>query len=73
MIAPDSNLWDLPFQALVNTAGRFMVEDASITYAPSLTVLREMNKRRASQTATSAPATLLALGNPVLGTGKERE
>ena len=70
VIAPDRNLWDLPFQALVNTAGRFMVEDASITYAPSLTVLREMNKRRLNQTATRAPATLLALGNPVLGTGK---
>ena len=70
VIAPDSNLWDLPFQALVNTVGRFMVEDASITYAPSLTVLREMTKRRLNQTATRAPATLLALGNPVLGSGK---
>ncbi len=46
IIAPDSNLWDLPFQALVNTAGRFTIEDAAITYAPSLTVLREMTKRR---------------------------
>ena len=71
VIAPDSTLWDLPFQALVNTAGRFMVEDASITYAPSLTVLREMTKRRLNQTATRAPATLLALGNPVLGSAKQ--
>ena len=67
MIAPDSNLWDLPFQSLVNTAGRFMIEDASINYAPSLTVLREMTKRRMNLDATRAPATLLALGNPVLG------
>ena len=66
VIAPDSNLWDLPFQALVN-AGRFMIEDASISYAPSLTVLREMNKRRTDQLATRAPASLLALGNPVPG------
>ncbi len=44
-----------------------MIEDASITYAPSLTVLREMTKRRVNQTATRTPATLLALGNPVLG------
>ena len=65
VIAPDNSLWDLPFQALVNGAGRFLLEDASITYAPSLTVLREMTKRRLSQTATR---TLLALGNPVLGT-----
>lgn len=70
VIAPDSNLWDLPFQSLVNTAGRFMIEDASINYAPSLTVLREMSKRRRNldaTRATRAPATLLALGNPVLG------
>ncbi|HEX2271111.1 MAG TPA: CHAT domain-containing tetratricopeptide repeat protein, partial [Pyrinomonadaceae bacterium] len=66
VIAPDSNLWDLPFQALVNGAGRFLIEDASISYAPSLTVLREMTKRRMDQTATRAPATLLALGNPVM-------
>lgn len=67
VIAPDSSLWDLPFQALVNGAGRYMLEDAAITYAPSLTVLREMTKRRLNQTATRAPTTLLALGNPVLG------
>lgn len=67
VIAADSNLWDLPFQALVNSAGRFVVEDASITYAPSLTVLREMTKRRMNQRATRAPATLLALGNPTSG------
>lgn len=66
VIAPDSNLWDLPFQALVNGAGRFMIEDASISYAPSLTVLREMTRRRLDQTATREPPTLLALGNPVM-------
>ena len=62
VIAPDNSLWDMPFQALVNGAGRFVIEDAAITYAPSLTVLREMTKRRRSQ---AAPTTLLALGNPV--------
>ncbi len=61
VIAPDSSLWDMPFQTLVNGAGRFMIEDAAITYAPSLTVLREMTRR---QTVTRAPRTLLALGNP---------
>jgi CHAT domain-containing protein len=66
VIAPDSNLWDLPFQSLMNTSGRFVIEDASINYAPSLTVLREMTKRRMNLDATHAPATLLALGNPVL-------
>lgn len=66
VIAPDSNLWDLPFQALINEANRFMIEDASISYAPSLTVLREMTRQRMDQRATRAPSTLLALGNPVM-------
>ena len=70
VIAPDSNLWDLPFQALVNNAGRFVMEDAAVSYAPSLTVLREMTKRRLRQPATPAPATLLALGNPVASGAK---
>ena len=62
VIAPDGSLWDMPFQALVNGADRFMIEDTSISYAPSLTVLREMTRRRLK---LNAPATLLALGNPV--------
>jgi len=65
VIAPDNNLWDLPFQTLVSSAGRFMIEDASISYAPSLTVLREMNKRRMDQASTRSQASLLAFGNPV--------
>lgn len=73
VIAPDSNLWDLPFQALVNSTGRFLIEDAAITYAPSLTVLREMTKRRLNQTATRAPATLLAFGNPVAEQAKQAQ
>ena len=70
VIAPDSNLWDLPFQALVNTSGRFLIQDASINYAPSLTVLREMTKRRVDQRETQARPTLLAFGNPVFGAQK---
>ncbi|HEU4714854.1 MAG TPA: CHAT domain-containing tetratricopeptide repeat protein [Pyrinomonadaceae bacterium] len=66
VIAPDSNLWDLPFQALVNNSGRFVIEDAAVTYAPSLTVLREMTKRR---TRAAAPSTLLAFGNPTSSSG----
>ncbi len=68
VIVPDGGLWDMPFQALVNGANRFMVEDAAITYAPSLTVLREMTKRRRIEAAHASPPTLLALGNPLVGT-----
>jgi CHAT domain-containing protein len=67
VIAPDDMLWDLPFQALQAGGGRFLIENAAISYAPSLTALREMRKRRKTQDANSAPITLLALGNPKLG------
>ena len=64
---PDNTLWDLPFQTLVNSANRFVIEDAAISYAPSLTVLREMTKRRKVEAAHASPPTLLALGNPLVG------
>ena len=67
IIAPDSTLWDLPFQTLLNSSNRFLIEDAAISYAPSLSVLREMSKQRQVEAAHASPATLLALGNPVLG------
>ena len=67
VIAPDDKLWDLPFQALLNGAGRFLIEDAAISYAPSLTVLREMTRRPKNQGRDAASPTLLALGNPLLG------
>jgi CHAT domain-containing protein len=67
VIVPDDKLWDLPFQALLTSANRFLIEDSAVAYAPSLTVLREMVKRRKNQNPDAASATLLALGNPLLG------
>ncbi len=64
VIVPDDKLWELPFQALPTGANRYLIEDAAISYAPSLTVLREMAKR---QKPRAAAPTLLALGNPALG------
>src|SRR5581483_8118284 len=66
VIVPDDQLWDLPFQALLARPDRFLIEDAIVSYAPSLTVLREMTGRR-KQRADPASATLLALGNPAIG------
>jgi CHAT domain-containing protein/uncharacterized protein HemY len=66
VIVPDDKLWELPFQALRTDANRFLIEDTTIAYAPSLTVLREMTKRR--RTNVPVGATLLALGNPTIGT-----
>jgi CHAT domain-containing protein len=60
-------LWDLPFQALLNSKNRFVVEEASVSFTPSLTVLREMRKGRKSPDVDLSSAKLLALGNPLLG------
>ncbi|HEV8484049.1 MAG TPA: CHAT domain-containing tetratricopeptide repeat protein [Blastocatellia bacterium] len=81
VLAPDEILWELPFQALQSVPGRYLIEDFSTYYAPSLTVLCEIVKKRASK-ASLAPSvdslpprsgsflrpTLLAFGNPALST-----
>jgi CHAT domain-containing protein/tetratricopeptide (TPR) repeat protein len=68
IIVPDEKLWELPFQALQTGGGGYLIERSAVTYAPSLTVLREMTLRRESRgRAPRRPATLLAFGNPLLG------
>jgi CHAT domain-containing protein len=66
IIVPDDVLWELPFQALQASPTRFLLQDYAISYAPSLTVLREMNKKRRFKT-NPATTTLLAFGNPDIG------
>ncbi len=65
-IVPDGVLWDLPFQALQNGQGKYLVEQAAVSYAPSLTALREMSKK-AQKSDKSGNLELLAFGNPVVG------
>jgi CHAT domain-containing protein/tetratricopeptide (TPR) repeat protein len=64
IIVPDGCLWDLPFQALQSTANRYLIENSTVAYAPSLTALREMVKKKPAQ---SVSPTLLAFGNPTVG------
>jgi CHAT domain-containing protein len=66
IISPDNVLWDLPFQVLVSPENRYLIEDAAISYAPSLSVLREMQLARRNKRAPTRTS-LLALGNPDLG------
>src|SRR5262245_15192171 len=42
VIVPDDRLWELPFQALLDERDRYLIERSAVSYAPSLTVLREM-------------------------------
>ena len=68
IVVPDGSLWELPFQALQPSAARYLIEDCAIAYAPSLTALREMIKLRDGKREPTGPSTLLAFGNPALGT-----
>jgi CHAT domain-containing protein/Flp pilus assembly protein TadD len=65
-IVPDGALWHLPFYALLNNRDRYLIEDHAISFVPSLSVMhivvnqkKELNK--------DIPKTLLAFGNPALG------
>ena len=62
-IVPDGILWDLPFQALEPRDGHYLIEDYAISYAPSLSVLREMPDRKRAEGVSQ---TLIAFGNPTM-------
>lgn len=64
-VIPDGVLWETPFQALQPRQGRYLIEDYAIYYAPSLTVLAEINRK--GREAKSVPPSLLAFGNPIIG------
>ena len=75
IIVPDGPLWNLPFQALSSDQDRYLLEDFAVSYAPSLSVLREMKRKGAEillaqQRSARSPGKmgfdLLALGNPVV-------
>jgi CHAT domain-containing protein len=68
-IVPDRALWELPFQALQPRTGVHLIEDHTLFYAPSLSVLREIGKQRSSARRNDSHKTLLAFGNPQLTGG----
>jgi CHAT domain-containing protein/predicted negative regulator of RcsB-dependent stress response len=67
-IIPQDGLWELPFQALQSAENRYVLDDASVSYSPSLTILREL-RNNPRQTDSSAQKTL-AFGNPTGGASK---
>jgi CHAT domain-containing protein len=70
-VVPDGFLWNLPFQALMSASNRYLIEDHSLFYAPSLSVLREMTKDKPSLRKKNA--SVIAFGNPVIGKDEERK
>lgn len=65
IIVPDGALWELPFQVLRSASNRYLLEESSLSYSPSLSVLYEIAKRREPEEERASKATLLAFGNPV--------
>jgi CHAT domain-containing protein/tetratricopeptide (TPR) repeat protein len=57
IVVPDGVLWNLPFQALLSPQG-YLVESAAVSYAPSITTLREIGRLPHA----SAERTVLAMG-----------
>jgi len=65
MIVPDGALHYLPFETLRSAPGRFFGEDFTIAYAPSASVLGQLQVRRPGPPRKE----LLAYGDPDFGTG----
>ena len=63
-IVPDGLIWTLPFQALITERDRYLIEEYALGYAPSLSVLQEMNKSPRNSKSVSS---IIAFGNPVIG------
>ena len=66
VIIPDGPLWDLPFQTLTNKSGKYLVENIGVSYALSLTTLREM-ARPSGSSGSHSDRELIAFGNPIVG------
>lgn len=64
-LVPSEALWELPFQALISKSSKYVLEDHALSYAPSLSVLREMKKKAVAKAFPNSPR-LLAIGNPSL-------
>lgn len=75
-IIPDGVLWELPFQALQNGKGEYLLEEHALYYSPSLSVLNEILKRGPSARDAGDAArgatgpkrqALFAVANPRVG------
>jgi len=65
-IIPDGPLWHIPFQALIDRKGQFVVEQKTIFYTPSLSLLAWYARNPLD---ASSKAGVLVLANPELTEG----
>jgi CHAT domain-containing protein len=69
VVVPHGVLARLSFATLVDRQGRYLVERASVRYAPSLTVLQQL---RASSPRQPRPMRAVVVGDPQVPQGLER-
>jgi CHAT domain-containing protein/Tfp pilus assembly protein PilF len=62
-VVPDQALWELPFQALQPRPGVHMIEDFTLFYAPSLSVMREVMKNRVSSRPSGSQLGVVKVSN----------
>jgi tetratricopeptide (TPR) repeat protein len=65
LIVPDGVLWDVPFEALQSSDDRYVIDQVSVSYAISFSVLREMLRKR--RLPSKRVPVLAAFGSPSLG------
>lgn len=65
-IIPDGELWRVPFQALVDRSGHYLIERSALFYAPSRSLLAWTAKHPARPAATAG---LLVMANPRITEG----
>lgn len=69
IVIPDGELWSVPFQALQHSDGRYLIEDLSVVYVPSLAALRYSQQIQAGQEKSrrdSGPPSLLVISEPTI-------
>jgi len=64
IIIPDGPLWQLPFQVLRDSNKEYLIQKHAISYAPSVSFLNEVTRRRNKRPWPIKSPTLLAIGNP---------
>lgn len=70
VVVPDGLLWHLPFEALQPAEDLSVVDHVQVSYAPSLSALREMRKQRVPVGRLNS--SLIAFGNPELSQAFKR-
>ena len=67
IIAPDRELWALPFQALQPVENRYLIEQSAISYTPSVTVTSVVGKPQLPRTRRAGPTSeLVTFVNPTV-------